>query len=190
MRQLRRTRTWGVQVPVLRAVALFALAGLLPTTAAGQAPVAAGTRVRVSTPQGRLVGSYVEHRGDAIVLAREEEGRTRTVDVALADVSRVEVSQGRGGRGKGAKIGALVGVGAAVVIGALAGESCSGDEMLCFDHGTTGVMAGILTIPAGALIGLAIPPGEKWGPAPAGGLSVQPMATRGGGLGIRVAIAF
>jgi hypothetical protein len=157
---------------------------------AEEAGVAAGTRVRLSTSKGRLVGTLVEQDGDTLLLAREKDAGAERLGIPLADVSRVEVSQGRHGRARGAKIGALIGLAAAVVIGVAGGESCSGDEMICFDHATTTAMGGVLTIPIGALVGAMVPPGEKWGPAPGRGLSVQPIVPRGGGVGVRLALAF
>ncbi|HSD28952.1 MAG TPA: hypothetical protein VLL75_16760 [Vicinamibacteria bacterium] len=168
---------------------LAALAAASPAAAA-EGVVAAGTRVRVTTSEGRLVGRLVEQNERTIVLAREKDGRTETLDVPIPGVSRFEVSEGRGGRGRAATIGAVAGLAAAVVIGVAGGENCSGDEMICFDHGTTALMSGILTIPLGALVGVAITPGERWRSAPVKGLSVQPVAARGGGLGVRVAIGF
>jgi hypothetical protein len=57
-------------------------------------------------------------------------------------------------------------------------------------HAEAALLGGIVTVPLGALVGAAVMPGEKWLPAPVGGLSVQPVAARGGGLGFRVAIGF
>jgi hypothetical protein len=172
------------------AVALALSAMAAAPVSAEDTAVSAGTRVRLSTSKGRVAGTLVE-QGETVVLARQRDGGTERLGVPLGDVSRFEVSQGRHGRGRGAKIGALVGLAAAVVIGVVGGESCSGKEkMICFDHGTTTLASGALTIPIGALVGAAIPPGEKWAPAPGRGLSVQPVPTRGGGVGVRLAFAF
>jgi hypothetical protein len=190
-RQTSRTCAWRDIVPRACAfVGLAVLAGSLPAAAADEGAVPAGSRVRVSTPKGRLVGRFVGRQEMTILLARETDGRTDTLDIPLSDVSRLEVSQGRGGRGRSAMIGALAGLGAAVAIGLVAGEDCSSGGDLCFDHGTVILGSAALAVPLGALVGFAIPPGEKWGPAPAGGLSVRPQAARGGGMGVRVAIAF
>jgi hypothetical protein len=189
--QMSRSCAWRAIVPRACAVAgLAVLAGSLPATAADEGVVPAGSRVRVSTPKGRLVGRFVGQQKMTLLLEREKDGRTETLDIPLSDVSRLEVSQGSGGRGKGAMIGVLAGLGAAVAIGLLAGEDCSSRGDLCFDHGSVILGSAALAVPLGGLVGLAIPPGEKWRPAPARGLSVEPAAAPGGGLAVRVAIGF
>jgi hypothetical protein len=160
--------------------------------------------VRVTTSKGRFVGRLVELKGETIVLARQKEGRTETLDIYGPDVSRFEVSHQPSRKGKGARIGMLAGLGAAIAVGVFGGESCASDpgpadwsnfsrkldSSLCIGHGEAALLSGILTVPLGALVGAAVMPGEKWRPAPVGGLAVRPVAARGGGLGVQVAISF
>jgi hypothetical protein len=136
------------------------------------------------------VGRLVEVEGATIVLDREKHGGPERLSVARRDVVAFEVSERRSKKGKGAWIGAVAGLGAAVVIGVVEGQDCHAGDIVCFSPGTTALLSGILTVPAGALVGAAVAPGEKWRPAPVSGLSVQPVAARGGGLGVRVAIGF
>jgi hypothetical protein len=104
----------------------------------------------------------------------------------------------------GARIGFLAGLGAAVAIGVFVGETCAADpgpatlenfsqkldSSLCINHFAAGLLSGIVTVPLGGIVGVAVMPGEKWRPAPVSSLSVQPVAARGGGLGVRLAIGF
>jgi hypothetical protein len=59
---------------------------------------------------------------------------------------------------------------------------------LCFSRTETGFLSGVLTVPAGALLGALIAPGEKWRPAGVAELSVQAGASRGGGWWAQVAL--
>jgi hypothetical protein len=140
-------------------------------------------------------------RGETIVLAR---ANGETLDIRRADVLGLEVSQRPSRRGRGAGLGALVGLGAAVAIGVAGGEDCVStpgpatwgnfteklDSNLCFSRTEAGFLSGILTVPAGALLGALIAPGEKWRPAGAAELAVQAGASREGGLTVRVTVGF
>jgi hypothetical protein len=172
-----------------------------PVTAEEAKAAVPGARVRVTTSQDRFVGRLVALRGETIVLEREK-GETR--EIRRADTLRLEVSQRPGRKLRGAGIGLLVGIGAAVAIGAAGGQSCSVEASpnpgvpglgasvgsVCFGHGEMTVMGGILTIPAGALLGALIAPGETWRPVGAADLSVRAGASRGGGFGVRLAVGF
>jgi hypothetical protein len=107
-------------------------------------------------------------------------------------------------RRKGAAIGALVGLGAAVAVGLAIGEDCSafqevdhplGDLVarlgrnLCYSKGETAGVLAILTVPAGALLGLAVAPGEKWHPSSPDRLRVGITPVRGG-AGLTVSLRF
>jgi hypothetical protein len=49
---------------------------------------------------------------------------------------------------------------------------------------------GLLTVPLGALLGVAIAPGEKWRPIGVKQLSVGATASRSGGVGLQVTLRF
>jgi hypothetical protein len=190
------------------AVALVALAGARPATAEEAAAaegtsLAPGTRVRVTTTKSRLVGRLVEEQVEAIVVAREREGRTETLAIDRQEIVGLEVSQRPSRKGKGMTIGILAGAAAAVVIGVVGGESCPSDpgpagpmnwgrleSSLCIDHAEAALLSGLVTVPLGVLLGAAIAPGEKWRAVPAQGISVQAVAFRRGDFGVRVAIVF
>lgn len=171
--------------------------------AAAEEPTALGpgSRVRVTTAENRLVGRLVALRGETIVLARAEG---ETLNVRRADVLGLEVSQRPSRRGRGAGLGALVGLGAAVAIGVAGGEDCGAtpgpanwgnftetlNSNLCFSHTEAGLLSGVLTVPAGALLGALIAPGEKWRPAGAAELAVQAGTSREAGLTVRVTLGF
>ena len=78
----------------------------------------------MTTANERFVGRLAEVRDETVVVKRPRGDRTETIEIRKLDIRRLEVSHGPGRRGRGAKIGALVGVGAAIAIGVAAGEDC------------------------------------------------------------------
>jgi hypothetical protein len=61
---------------------------------------------------------------------------------------------------------------------------------LCLGKGETALLTGILTVPAGALLGWASAPGEKWEVSTPDRLRVAVAPTRGGGVRAALSIAF
>jgi hypothetical protein len=61
---------------------------------------------------------------------------------------------------------------------------------LCLSHAETSLLSGILTVPLGALLGVAIAPGEKWRPIGVNQLSVGATMSRSGGVGLQVTLRF
>jgi hypothetical protein len=190
---------FGKSFPFVLGLAVLAVGR--PGAAEPPAATAAGPRVRLTTAQGRLVGRLVAVEDETIVLEWEKDGRTERLDVRRPDILELEVSQRPSRRAKGAKIGLLAGLGAAVAIGVAGGESCSPDpgpatwanfstkldSSLCIGHGEVALLSGLVTLPVGALLGAVIAPGEKWRPAGAAELSVQATASdRGAGLQLTV----
>jgi hypothetical protein len=184
------------------ALGLATLAAGRPAGAEDGAATLQGPRVRVTTAKGRLVGRVVTVRGEALVL--ERAGRAETIEIQRPEMLALEMSTRPGRRGRGAAIGALVGIGAAVAIGVAGGDTCTAspgpadwgnliekiNSNLCFGHAETALLSGILTVPLGALLGVAIAPGEKWRPAGVGELSVQAGPSPGGGVGVRLTVGF
>jgi hypothetical protein len=163
-------------------------------------PVAPGPRVRLTAPSvsGKsLVGTLVGL--DEATLMLQRQGAKETLQVPRRAITRVEVSQHRSRKGKGAGIGALVGLGAAVAIGLGAGDLCGpiqGDDLVarlernfCHGKGETAAVVGILTVPAGALLGLAVAPGEKWVASTPDRLRVSVVPVRSG-AGLTVSLRF
>jgi hypothetical protein len=142
---------------------LATLAAGPPASAEETTASVAGPRVRVTTAKGRLVGRVVAVHGETLVL--ERSGRADTLEIHRPEMLALEMSERPGRRGRGAAIGALVGIGAAVAIGVLGGDTCTAspgpagdlieriDSSLCFGHAETAFLSGILTIPLGALLG-------------------------------------
>jgi hypothetical protein len=133
------------------------------------AAVAPGTRLRVFAPTlGRkpLVGVLQSLRDDALTLAAE--GHPSAVVVPRQEVTRIDRSGGRHSRARWAIRGAGLGLLAGVAIGLAKGNTCTGFELIdIFTLGGCSAKAkaaigAILGIPAGALVGLAVPPGERW----------------------------
>jgi hypothetical protein len=166
------------------------------------APTTGRPRVRVTTAKGRFVGSLMTVRGDTLVL--ERAGRADALEIHRPEILALEMSERPSRRRKGAAIGALVGIGAAVALGALGGDTCTAssgpadwgnlaerlNSNLCFGHTETAFLSGILTVPLGALLGVAIAPGEKWRPAGVDEISMGATASRAGGLGLQVTLRF
>jgi hypothetical protein len=160
-------------------------------SAEGPPQVAASPRVRVTAPAvsgKRIVGTLVR-MDDTMLAIRRDKGKS-VLEVPRAAVTRIEASRRPGRRGLGAGIGALVGLGAALAIGLGAGQSCTGSEIICFDKTTTTVAGALLTVPAGALIGLAVAPGEKWVAVRPDRLGLAATAAQGGGFRAGVALRF
>lgn len=181
---------------------LATLAAGRPAEAEKTTASARGPRVRVTTAKGRLVGRVVTVRGETLVLQRA--GRADTLEIHRPEMLALEISERPSRRGRGAAIGALVGLGAAVAIGVVGGEDCVSvpgpadwgnftdklNSNLCLSHAETTLLSGILTVPLGALLGVAIAPGEKWRPIGVNQLSVGATASRSGGVGLQVTLRF
>lgn len=151
-------------------------------------PVAPGSRVRLtaqSVSGKRLVGTVVGL--DEATLTLQRQGAKETLQVPRGAITTLEVSRHRSRKGKGAGIGALVGLGAAVAIGLGAGDD--DDCVFCYSKGETAAIFGILTVPAGALLGLAVAPGEKWVASSPDRLRVSVVPVRGG-AGLTVSLRF
>jgi len=84
----------------------------------------------------------------------------------------------------------MVGVGAATVIGVMAGYRCRPEEWLCFNKTDTGLMAAVLTVPLGVLVGIAAAPSEKWDVYSGERLRVGVAPVPKGGVGGSVSVRF
>jgi hypothetical protein len=166
-------------------------------------PASPAQRVRLTVPtlhENAIVGRLVA--ADDLALRIEKagrEGKAETITVPRAALTRLEVSRSRSRKGKGALIGALIGIGASVAVGLAAGDDCSslplGDDLgsrlernLCFDSGDMGLMTAILAVPAGTVVGALVAPGEKWETADATTMRVGILSSRG--FGVRLALSF
>ncbi len=134
--------------------------------------IAPGTRLRVfarTLGSKPLVGVVQSLRDDALTLAAE--GHPSAVVVPRQEVTRIDRSGGRHSRGRWAIRGAGLGLLAGVAIGLAGGNTCTGQlpDILTLgtcSAGTKAAIGALLGVPAGALIGLAVPPGERWESVP------------------------
>jgi len=167
------------------------LVGVEAAAADEAASPALGTRVRVTAPRvlgKRVVGTLVGL--DAATLTLQPKGSTRTIEVPRAAITRLEASRRPSQRGKGAGLGLLAGLGAAAVIGVMAGDTCGPDSWLCFDKTATAAMAAVLTVPVGVLVGVGAARGERWEIYDSPRVHVGLGPVRGGGVRGEASVRF
>jgi hypothetical protein len=141
----------------LPAIAVLLTCAPVPLAADDVMPVAPGTRVRVralSQPD-RVTGRVVALDHETLTL--EIAGRTLPLTLPRREITAMDVSAGRRSRARHALIGAAVG--AALGLVAARTTSDSGNPYLDAQAGAAGTL---LLASAGALVGVAIPPGERW----------------------------
>ncbi len=143
-----------------------------------------GARVRISAPvvaARPILGTVVgldERTVDVAVI-----GKGDAVVVPRSAISRIDVGCGRRSRGRNALIGAGIGLG----MGALLGLAHGGDDpemWIAYSAGEYALMFAALGAPAGALVGAAVPPRERWRELPLPAVQL----TRGRRRSIAVAI--
>jgi hypothetical protein len=180
--------------------------GAGPASAGEPWPVVAGPRVRVTAPalSGKgLVGTLLAM--DETTLTLQPQKGKDVLEVPRNAITRIELSHRPSRRGKGAGIGALVGLGAAVIIGVATGDDCGSlpqpapglwgfsDRLrrnLCMGKGETAALTAILTVPTGALIGMGAAGGERWVRTTPDRLRVAVTPTHAGGIGATVSVRF
>lgn len=141
--------------------------------------LAEGTRVRVSAPDLALrnqTGSVVSLSADTLFLAR---GAERTlVAVPRGAITRLEVSRGRGERGKSALRMAGIGFLAGAAAGALFGLSCTDPECNEYLPAIAAAVGAGFGAAAGGVIG-ATQGREVWEPVMVGTAAAEPASVRG-----------
>jgi hypothetical protein len=177
---------------------IAAVVGVSVTQADEPGPVATGLRVRLTAPSvsgKRLVGTVVGL--DEATLTLQRQGGKETLQVPRGAITTIETSWRRSRKGKGAVIGALFGLGTGVALGFAIGENCGNTipelqviiSSLCLSKGEAAGVLALVAVPAGALLGLAVAPGEKWHPSSLDRLSVRITPARGG-AGLTVSLRF
>lgn len=173
----------------MRCAGVVALAGVLSFAAAAGAddttPFAPGTRLRVTTPRGRIVGRLLDvDEENLTLLAGNGEART----IPRAHVTALAVSTDRHTRGQGALVGAAVGI----VVGASVGFAIGDDPPDSFFQFSARdkALAGVVVLaPLGAVVGAVWPPSERWvNVSRRIRVSLRPVP--GPGAGVSVAVAF
>jgi hypothetical protein len=154
------------------------------------APPARGTRLRLTlaTEDRPLVGAFIAL--DAGTLTLLLAGRTDAMAVRRESIRRVEVSEGYRSRGKGALYGAIIGAGAGAVIGVAGGVANNPPSNRVLGASVGGIFLAFLGAPVGGLVGMAVPPAERWKDLPMDRLRVSLAPVRGRGAAISVAFVF
>ena len=177
------------------ALALLLAAGSASALAHAQSPASVGERVRVTTPEQkgayRYVGSVSAATRDSLTVQTADAG-ARTV--AVANITKLEVSQGRRGNGKrGMLYGSVIGIAAGAVLGAVTYKKpeCAGVAYFCpegsgLDVTAGGLLGGIVGFAVGGLWG-ATHPSERWAPRSLGAVGLAPSAH---GVTLRVSAGF
>jgi hypothetical protein len=144
------------------AVALATLL-VLPTLAGGQTPIA-GDRVRFTHPgEGTRTGTLVAITPDTLEVLIA--GRTGAARLPLDQVTRLDVSRGKGRHLKRAAVGLFVGAGVGALGGYASGTNdCSTQELICIDRGGSALLGGAALGVLGGIGGLiaGVVPTEKW----------------------------
>lgn len=165
-----------------RLVSLIVCALVLqPALASAQdAPsIAPGSRVRLSTSVGdRFTGTVLSL--DATYITFMSDDAKVPIAMGRGSITRLEVSLGRGSRGKTARKGALIGAVLGVVLGFAAGDDRN--NSIFSSAGGKALALGLLMAPLGAISG-ALAGQERWAPTtPGPAYAVQTRAGRAASL--------
>jgi hypothetical protein len=146
------------------ALVLLSLACTSASAADGDVPLplspSPGMRVRILAPEvspRKLIGTVEKVSDETVIL--NVPGRSEPVSILREKIERLDVSGGPRSRGVDAAIAGLIGAAIGAAGCALANGSGQGHIV------TTGEVAGFCAVlggSLGALIGVAIPPGEHW----------------------------
>ena len=148
--------------------------------APGEAPI-------TWTKEGRwLMGTVVAADERRLVL--QVSGRSQPVILRREDISAMVVSEWRRTRGKGALMGAGIGAGVGLLMGFLSGDDPPG--WFAFTAGEKAVMLAVALAPIGVLVGLAVPPAERWREVPTDRIRLSLAPARGGGAAVSLRLAF
>lgn len=145
-----------------------------------------GMRVRVAAPAlgpGPLVGAIMAL--DSKHMTLRVPGRTDPLSLDRANISRIELSVGRRSRGRGALVGAAAGAAAGVLLSLV---TYGGRSEQLFSRGGDAIVSAAALGSAGALVGVALPPRERWKGVPLGGPS--PAAALGSRAAVSLSFAF
>ena len=180
-----------IRFPLL--VATLALCAAIPTSLLSQV-IPPGTVLRVrlkGDPQRVLYGTLVRVQQDTVVLRPRNDSASALTPVPLANVARVDISQGKHGH---AKAGAFVGCG----LGALAGGVVFAAFRDMFgtasesDKTGAAVLGGVVGGAGGAMVGALVGWGirsEGWKSAPVSSFRVAPVVSLGR-VGFGVSLGF
>lgn len=152
-----------------------------------------GDRIRITAPPSALdnrTARVLSARSDSLLL---QVAPSETLSVALADVTRLEVSTGRRRYTlRGAGIGTLIGVASGALIGYASGDDEPG--FFALTKGDKAVIAsvglGVAGLVVGTLVG-ALTVSDRWTSVPLGGAVATPSVQIGrGGARLGLAVSF
>ncbi len=171
MNRSKNTPPGSIAMSLINALASLTLACLFASvSAAGEdAPLdlslTPGMRVRVLAPDispSRVVGTI--NRVDDRSVTIDVPGRSEPVSVLREKIARLDVSKGPRSRGVDAAIGAGIGAGVGLAVGAAAGSNQKGQ--IVSGDAVAGACA-LFGALIGGVIGVSVPPGERWNEMPA-----------------------
>jgi hypothetical protein len=173
-------------------VAALVLAASVDLFAQQAAPVTRGRRVRVSTASLTHIGTVLESKSDTLVL--DVEGGTAPLAIAVASITRLDVSRGRESHAfTGGCVGFLAGVATGAAMGFASGDEPAPCFMACSAEEKALVGAVVLGL-AGAAAGFAVGAfihSERWEPTyPWGRVRVGLTPHGDDGLAVSVSVAF
>lgn len=156
--------TSSLNAHICAALVLLSLASTSASAADGDVPlqqsITPGMRVRILAPEvspRKVIGTVEKVSDDSVTL--DVRGRNEPVSILREKIARLDVSGGPRSRGVDAAIGGVIGAAISAAGCALSNGSGRGHIV------TTGEVAGFCAVVGGglgALIGVAIPPGERW----------------------------
>jgi hypothetical protein len=151
--------------------------------------VAPGQRVRLTLDDSNSEGSSLV--GEAVALDDSRmtlrvSHRKELVVVPRPRIKQLELNTGRRSRGRKALIGAAVGTAIGVVVGL--DSYGGGDET--FSKSGSAMIGGVMLGTLGALVGVALPPGERWKTVPMTRVHLALTPARGRGAAISLAFAW
>jgi hypothetical protein len=125
-----------------------------------QSSLTPGMRVRILAPEvstSRLIGTVDQVSDDSVTL--DIPGRSEPVSILREKIARLDLSNGPRSRGVDAAIAA--GIGAVIGAAGCALANGSGRGRIVSGGAVAGACA-VFGAGLGALIGVAVPPGERW----------------------------
>ena len=169
---------------------LIAILAVMPASNLRGDELTPGSRLRLSVPSlGRapVVGRLQSLDSQSLTLV--VEGQPSPVVLSRQDVTRFDLSRGRRSRGKGA----LIGLGIGTAVGALAGIIHGSDPpgtFLAFSAAEYATGFALLGASVGAVVGLAVPPGERWETLPLDRVHAATASSSRRGAALAITVSF
>ena len=182
----------GLRIVVVGVV--LALAGFVPGRAAAQDPLSPGDYLRVEYEVIRDDGVHVrKERGDLVSatadsLVLDSRYYRATLGIARDDLVHLERRTREGNRGEAVAQGILATTAVGVVIGLASGDDKGG--LFSMTAEGKAVLASVLLLPAGVLMGLLSGQGEAWETLDEPDMQLGIGAMPDGSAGLGVSMSF